>query len=68
MDMPDTCNPLNNIVFQTYKIYNIFIPILLMILVLEIVFVFMGIPTSIGTVIATAGSFSTSKAPLIPSS
>ena len=68
MDMPDTCNPLNNIVFQTYKIYNIFIHILLMILVLEVVFVFMAIPTSIGTVIAKAGSFSTSKVPVAPSS
>jgi hypothetical protein len=67
MDLPDTCNPLNNITYQTYKIYNIFIPVLLMMLVLEIAFVFMAIPTSIGTIIATAGSFSTSKVPIPPS-
>ena len=38
-----------------------------MMLVLEIAFVFMAIPTSIGTIIATAGSFSTSKVPIPPS-
>jgi hypothetical protein len=63
MDRPDTCNPLVGLRLQNYKFYSVILPALLMFLVLEIVFVFMTIPTSIGNVLATAGPFSTSKVP-----
>jgi len=65
MDMPDTCSPLIGLKLHIYKFYSIILPALLMFLVLEIVFVFMTIPTSIGNVLATAGPFSTSKVPHI---
>jgi hypothetical protein len=65
MDAPDTCNPNLKLKFQTYKIYSIIIPMLLMALVLEVIFIFMSIPTSIGNALTTAGPFPTSKVPLI---
>ena len=63
----DTCNPHAVLKFHNYKFYSAVLPALLMFLVLEVVFVFMAIPTSIGSIIAAAGPFPTSKVPLIPS-
>lgn len=61
----DTCNPNLKKVLHTHNFYGIILPILLMTLVLEVVFVFMFIPTSIGNALTAAGPFPTSKVPLI---
>lgn len=63
--MPDTCNPQVGFKLNNYKFYSLILPILLMFLVLEVVFVFMSIPTSIANALTTAGPFPTSKVPLI---
>lgn len=66
MDLPaDTCNPKATLKFYNYKFYSMVLPALLMFLVLEVIFVFMTIPTSIGTALTTGGPFPTSKVPLI---
>lgn len=62
--MEDTCSPKANYKFHSYKIYSIVVPILLMFLVLEVVFIFMSIPTSIGAVLSSVGPFSSAKVPL----
>jgi hypothetical protein len=64
----DTCNPQAALKFHNYKFYSLILPALLMFLVLEVVFVFMAIPTSIGSALAAAGPFPTSKVPLVPKS
>jgi hypothetical protein len=61
----DTCNPQVALKFYNYKFYSIVLPALLMFLVLEVVFVFMAIPTSIGNALTTAGPFPTSSVPLV---
>lgn len=61
----DTCNPNVKKTLYTYKFYGVILPTLLMTLLLEVVFVFMSIPTSIGNALTTAGPFPTSKVPLI---
>ena len=66
MDVVDTCNPEANFKFSSYKFYNTILPALVMFFILEVVFIFISIPTSIGSIVAAAGPFSTSKVPLIP--
>ena len=61
----DTCNPNVKKTLRNYKFYSVILPVLLMSLVLEVVFVFMSIPTSIGNALTAAGPFPTSKVPLI---
>lgn len=64
---PDTCNPKAVLKYTNYKFYSGVLPSLLMFVVLEAVFIFMAIPTSIGNALTTAGPFPTSKVPLISS-
>jgi hypothetical protein len=61
----DTCNPDVKKVLQDHKFYSVILPALVMFLVLELIFIVMNIPTSIGNALTQAGPFPTSKVPLI---
>lgn len=59
-----TCQPLAKLKLKNYKFYSAVVPTLIMFLVLEVVFVFMSVPTSIQDVFTKVGPFPTSKVPL----
>lgn len=68
MEKRDTCNPNVNVKYTMYKFYSALLPGLIMLLFLEVAFVFMAIPTSIGNALAKAGPFPTSKVPIVSTS
>ena len=59
----DSCKPFSKAKLQSYRIYSILIPVVLMFFVLECIYVFMSIPSSsIGNAISTIGPYSTAAA------
>jgi hypothetical protein len=61
----NTCQPLSKLKLQNYKFYSGVVPTLIMFLVLEVVFVFMSVPSSsVQDVFTKVGPFPTSKVPL----
>jgi hypothetical protein len=55
--IPDTCSPNNGPnAFQTYRIYTTLIPVLLVFLVLECIFIIANIPGTLGTSLTIKGS------------
>ena len=62
--MEDTCNPYAKLQLQPYRIYSIIIPLIVMVLILESVYVSMSVPESLGTALTTMGPFPKVKTPL----
>lgn len=55
--MADSCNPRNKFKLYDFRIYSILIPIVLMLLVLESIYIFMIIPSSkLGTAESIMGA------------
>lgn len=61
----DTCNPDVKKVLHNYKFYSVILPTVFIFFILEVIFIFMNIPTSIGNALTQTGPFPTSKVPLI---
>jgi hypothetical protein len=60
--MEDTCSPGKNKVTQSFRIYSILIPCLVGILILEIIYIVLNIPTStLGNALTIKGSL-----PMLP--
>jgi hypothetical protein len=54
--LEDSCNPNSNPSLHTYRIFTILVPCLLFILVIEIVWIFITYPQSIGNAYTIVGN------------
>lgn len=52
----DTCSPQKNKTLHVYRVYTILIPIVLAIFILEVIFIFIFIPNTLGSSLTIKGS------------
>jgi hypothetical protein len=59
----DSCTPLSKLKWQSYRVYSILIPMVLMVFALECIYVFMSVPSSsIGNAMTAMGPYSSAAA------
>jgi hypothetical protein len=59
--MEDSCNPFAKTKMQSFRIYSLMIPAVLLVFILESIYVFMTIPESLGTALTMKGPFPKAK-------
>lgn len=52
----DTCSPGKNKTLQVYRVYTILIPVILAVFLLEVIFIFISIPDTLGSSLTIKGS------------
>ena len=61
--MADTCSPGNNTTLYTFRAYSIIIPVTLIVLFLEAIFIISKIPGTLGSALTIKGPFAIPKLP-----